>query len=102
MECPNCGSAQVKLLPPSQISPHPGFRCADCGILMRSRGMQFIYVVAFLLGLAFFAGAVAARFFLEEIGLPIRAIALGIAGVAVAVNSVRQIARPVPRRSRDG
>ena len=99
LECPKCGSTQVKLLPPSVITSHPGFRCLDCGILMRSRGVLFIYLIAFPLGVAFLVGGVVSLFFIDEIGVSIRAIGLGVVGAIVARYSILQIARPVPRRN---
>ena len=102
MECPKCSSGQVKLLPPSQISPHPSFHCLDCGLLMRSRGMLFIYVIAFVLGVAFLIGGVVSLFFIDEIGVSVRAIALGVVGAIVARYSIMQMSRPVPRRNGQG
>jgi DNA-directed RNA polymerase subunit RPC12/RpoP len=44
VECPKCGSIRVERLPPSQISPKPGYRCNNCGLKMRSTGMLLVYV----------------------------------------------------------
>ncbi|WP_020470563.1 hypothetical protein [Zavarzinella formosa] len=97
MECPKCGSSQVKRLPPSQISPHPGYQCGECGIKMRSSGMLFVYLLTLLIGIAI--GAVMVYMLIEEDGgnRPFQAAWLGAAGLIVAGYSVMQIARPVPR-----
>ena len=50
MECPRCASAEVERLPPSQISPHPGYKCRACGVKMRAPGMLFPYLVVLALG----------------------------------------------------
>jgi DNA-directed RNA polymerase subunit RPC12/RpoP len=98
MECPKCGSSSVERLPPSQISPHPGYRCNNCGIKMRSHGMLFVYIFTFVVGaaLCFLCG-----WLLVEAGggdRPIRVAWLGVIGIVVAGYSVMQIFRPVPRR----
>jgi len=61
--------------------------------------MLFIYVIAFVLGVAFLIGGVVSLFFIDEIGVSVRAIALGVVGAIVARYSIMQMSRPVPRRN---
>ena len=101
MECPKCGSSSVEKLPPSQISPHPGYLCSNCGIKMRSHGMLFVYLFVLLIGSGL---CVLCAWLLLEAGggdRPIRVAWLGVVGFVVAGYSVMQIARPVPRRHSD-
>ena len=67
---------------------------------MRSRGTLFLYLITFPLGVAFLIGGVVSLFFIDEIGVSVRAIALGVVGAIVARYSALQIARPVPRRDK--
>jgi hypothetical protein len=99
MRCPSCSSRRVARRPPSQISPHPGYHCRNCGTLMRAPGMWFLYVLVLLVGCGFFGlfvillvnGEVA----IWQIGAP------PIIGAICAVYSIHQLMRPVPRRTRD-
>ena len=98
MECPKCGSAEVKQLPPDQISKHPGDRCGNCGLKMRSAGMLLPYMFTLLIGLAFFAGTGYMLIDEDAGGRVLKAAFLGVVGIVVAGYSVIQIARPVPKR----
>ena len=97
MECPKCSSNQVERLPPSQISPKPGYRCNNCGLKMRSSGMLVVYVFILFIGLAFFLVALYAT--LDDGDRILDALAYGQIGLVVAGYSLLQIARPVPRRT---
>jgi predicted RNA-binding Zn-ribbon protein involved in translation (DUF1610 family) len=98
LECPKCGSARVERLPPSQISPQSGYRCNNCGVAMRAPGMLFIYLVTFILGLAFFALGSFLLINIEKTFSPFKPVLYGAAGLVVAGYSAPQIIRPVPRR----
>lgn len=98
MECPVCGSRRVEPRPPSQISPRPGYYCRNCGTLMRDGGMLVVYLAILALGCAFVA------LFLwllatGEAGPP--QFVMPILAAVCVVYSVRQLLRPVPRRTRD-
>ena len=99
MECPSCGSRRVERRPPSQISPHPGYRCRNCGTLMRARGTLFLYLGVLALGCGFFALLVG-LLISGEAGLP-QLVGPPLLGVICAVYSIRQLVRPVPRKTRD-
>lgn len=55
LQCAACKSARVTLAPADGISPHPGYRCLECGA--RMRGMTFQFVLAILLGIGLLAVA---------------------------------------------
>ena len=99
MKCPSCGSRRVERRPPSQISPHPGYHCRNCGLLMRGRGMLFVYLVVLAIGCGFFGLFVVllahGEVGLLQIGVP------PIIGAICAVYSVRQLMRPGPRETRE-
>ena len=97
MECPRCSSNQVERLPPSRISPKPGYRCSNCDLKMRSPGMLLVYLILFLLGLAAFAFGIAAK--LAEGKETIVAFKAGWIGLFVAGYSLLQLIRPAPRRT---
>ncbi|MBN9119696.1 MAG: hypothetical protein J0I06_11160 [Planctomycetes bacterium] len=99
MKCPSCGSRRVERRPPSQISPHPGYHCRNCGLLMRGRGMLFLYLIVLAVGCGFFGLFV---FFLARGEVALWQIGTApIVGAICAVYSVRQLMRPLPRRTRD-
>ena len=98
MECPKCGSPEVERLPPDQVSKHPGYRCGDCGLRMRSEGMLVTYALTTLLGSVFFLGMGYMLLYEDAGGQWLKAAFLGAAGVVVAGYSLRQISRPVPVR----
>jgi DNA-directed RNA polymerase subunit RPC12/RpoP len=100
MECPQCGSPNIERLPPSQISPHPGYRCSACGKLMRAPGMLFLYLAVLVIGVG-----LGGLFLLLVLGdaeerIPLRAIWLAGAGLLCAGYAVMQLARPVPRQKK--
>src|SRR5688500_5888704 len=96
MKCPKCGSTTVEKLPPSQISPHPGYRCNGCELKMRSHGMVFVYLFTLLFGLALCILCVTLLVVTEGSERPLKMLWLGGVGVIVAGYSVAQIMRPVP------
>jgi len=96
MECPKCESSQVVRLPPSQISPHPGYRCTDCGLKMRESGMLFVYIIVLVIGLAVGGLFVSMAIARENDNFPYRGLWLAGAGLVVAGYSAMQIARPAP------
>jgi hypothetical protein len=53
MECPKCESTKVERLPPSPISPHPGYRCGECGTKLRAPGMLVAYIAVLVVKTAF-------------------------------------------------
>lgn len=94
IECPSCGSSRVERRP-SQISPRPGYRCRNCGTLMRERGTLFLYIIVLAIGCGFagvFVYGVA-----NEIITPDRFV-YALIGAICAVYSIRQMMRPLPRR----
>jgi hypothetical protein len=99
LECPSCRSPQVERLPPSQISPRPGYRCGGCGALLRERGTLPIYLLVLAIG----CGFVGLFVYLLATGHagPERFVTPLIGGIC-AIYSIRQLMRPVPqRRARD-
>jgi ribosomal protein L37AE/L43A len=94
-ECPNCDSRNVVRRPPSQISPHPGYVCRDCGTVMRARGMAVVYLAVLLIAIGFLSlfGYLASigEFKVGNAWKPILA-------VVCAGYSIRQLFRPVPKR----
>ena len=99
MECAKCGSYQVDRLPPSQITPHPGYRCGDCGLKMRAPGMLPLYLLVIVLG-----GGFAALVIYLALGgegdkqMPAKGIWFAGVGIFCVGYALMQIARPVPRR----
>ncbi len=100
MECPKCGSSQVERLPPSQISPKPGYRCNDCGSKLRSPGMYVVYLAILLIGLTCVVGSIFAMVTLDGTDRPFRVLWLAGAGAVVAGYSAMQLARPAPLNRR--
>jgi hypothetical protein len=98
MECPRCDSDRVERLPPSEISPYPGYRCRDCGTLMRSRGTLPLYLIVLFVGCAFLIGFIV-LLASGEVGFVLPGGSV-IIGTICAVYSIRQILRPVPRPTR--
>jgi len=101
MECPRCASERVERLPPSGITPHPGYRCGACGVVMRAWGMWFPYLVVLALG----SGLVGLFLFMlfdrtRSDPMPLRAFWLIGLGLVCAGHAVLQLMRPVPRRCR--
>ena len=101
MECPKCQSTKVERLPPSQISPRPGYRCKDCGIKLRAPGTYVVYLVLLLIGLSFLVGAGYALLEMEGGNRPIRVLWLGGTGLIVAGYSAMQLARPTARSTNE-
>ena len=99
MRCPSCGSRRVERRPPSQISPHPGYRCRNCGLLMRGRGMALLYVVVLLIGCGLFA-VLAVLLAIGEAGLP-QILGTPLLGAICSAYAIRQLLRPVPLRSHE-
>jgi DNA-directed RNA polymerase subunit RPC12/RpoP len=99
LECPSCGSRRVERRPESQISPHPGYRCRNCGRLMRGRGTLFMYAGVLVIG----GGFVALFVYLLASGQADWPQIFGtwIIGAICAVYSIRQLMRPTPIRVSD-
>src|ERR1041385_3546168 len=59
LECPYCGSDQVKRLPPVKIalfdnqpiSAYTSYQCGECGKKMRARGSLVVYLFVLALGI---------------------------------------------------
>lgn len=101
MECPRCGSTRVERLPPSQISPHPGYKCGECGVVMRASKMLVPYLIVLALG----AGLFGLFLFLLLGGegdhpMPLKGLWLAGLGLVCSGYSIMQLMRPVPRRNR--
>ena len=103
LECPKCSSRNVVRLPPSQISPHPGYQCHDCQVRLRGEGMLFVYLLMVLvvcpgmtLGVLFFL-LKAHEATNRRLG---GALWIGAMAIVVGGYSLMQIARPGPRRVR--
>src|SRR5262245_24223172 len=92
-ECPRCGSARVERLRADGISPHPGYRCGNCGVKMRARGMALVYVVVLILVSLVVCLILAAL--REEEGPWGAVYPLGL-WLTCAGYSLWQLARPVP------
>lgn len=99
MECPSCRSRRVERRPPSQISPHPGYRCRNCGLLMRGHGMAFLYVVVLAIGCALFA-VLAVLLANGDAGLP-QILGTPLLGAVCSIYAIRQLMRPVPHQTRE-
>lgn len=97
MECPRCNSTEVARLPPSQISPHPGYHCQQCGLKMRSHGMFYVYLFFLLFGLVVSAIPVIVFLIFGEDEKVLKTSWLLVAGLVVCGYSAMQIARPTPR-----
>jgi hypothetical protein len=99
LECPRCGSPNVARLPADPVSPAPGFRCANCGVKLRDRGMLVVYLVVLVIA----AGIGALNVFVQVAGgLSARGLAVLAVCVVCGGYSAAQIARPAPRRPEGG
>ncbi len=100
MRCAKCGAEGVERLPPNSFSRNPGFRCPQCGAVMRPPGSGLFYGGLIALGIAFVAlGVILAVAFAEEGGRAWQAGALfGVLGLAAAGWSVAQLRLPTPIR----
>jgi hypothetical protein len=99
MRCPRCDSSDVEQLPPSQITPRPGYRCNNCNAKLRAPGTLPLYLLVLLLGTGLF-GLFAYLFlgFEGEERMPLKGFWLGGIGAVCAGYSVVQLLRPVPRQ----
>ena len=95
--CARCDSSEIRELPKDQISPYPSFECRDCGFMMRPRGSGFMYSVVLVIGVALFAGSTAV--FWAKLDADRFPIGVAIASVIVISYCIRQLVRPVVRRS---
>src|SRR5438132_2235077 len=98
MKCPRCDSSDVQRLPPSQITPRPGYQCNDCGVKLRAPGTLPLYLTAVLLG----GGLIALVAYVALGGagarkMPAGGYGLGAMGLVCAGYALMQLARPVPR-----
>jgi hypothetical protein len=89
-ECPRCDSTAVVRLPPSSITPHPGYKCHGCGVKLRARGMGVVYAVVLVIGSVMFVA-----FVIGGAGDKPKVFGLG---AVCAVYSAVQLLRPAPRR----
>lgn len=101
MNCPKCDSPNVTKLPPSQITPKPGYRCEDCGAKLRAPGTAIMYLFVMAIGVAMFV-LIGGLFVSGEMNgrIPLKAFWIAGIGVICAVYSVSQLVRPVPRDDR--
>jgi hypothetical protein len=101
MKCPKCDSCEVERLPPSPISPQPGYLCNGCGAKLRAPRTLPLYLVALALGAGLFG-----LFLYLILGfegnhpMPLKGFWLAGVGLVCAGYAVIQLARPVPRRDR--
>ena len=92
--CPYCDSFEVIRLPKSEVSPHPGYRCDDCGLIMRPNGSGIMYVVGMILSIGVIALAI---FAISDPGAGGIRIGLPVAGIVVFCYSLRMMLRPTPK-----
>ncbi len=104
LTCPRCKSAEVKSLPPSSISPDPGYACQGCGAKLRPPGTLPLYLAAFLFG----STVVAVVAYLIVVGEGGRRMSI-VGGIVFAVPwlvgagyAVMQLIRPTARVDRSG
>ena len=99
MECPRCDSGDIELLPPSQISPRPGYLCKGCGAKLRASGTLPLYLAALAIGAGLFGlFAYLALGFEGDHGMPLKGFWLAGVGLVCAGYAVMQLRRPVPRQ----
>jgi hypothetical protein len=101
LECRRCASVRIEKLPPSSISPHAGYKCGECGTIMRAPQMLFPYLIVFMLG----TGLASLFIYLMlgyqgDHGMPARGFWLFGLGLICAWYALRQLTRPAPRKRR--
>ena len=100
MECPKCDSDRVEELPPSQISPRPGYFCRNCGAKLRDPKMGCVYIAVLALGLILGAVALVTLVIAEE-DWGAKLGRIGFLGMCLVCSgyAVAQLMRPTPRRT---
>lgn len=100
LSCPKCRCPDVERLPSNAVTPHPGYRCVQCGL--RMRGMTWTYILVIVLGVALLTVAVGlVKIFSDDrdgqlqnyvlYSLPLSILVVGF--------SVFQLLKPRPARS---
>jgi hypothetical protein len=92
--CPACESHDLVRRKNTGITPHQGYVCQECGVLMRPEGYGIVYAVAMVIGLAFGALGVAAVVGMGEFG---HGVYFAVAGFGVAGFTFRELLGPSPR-----